>query len=374
MKTAHVIIFFLLSFKLQAKTFELIVNAPFNTDDSEEVYLTGDIPNLCNWEVKCLKLDKIFKHTFRKVITIKDSVTNIDFKITKGSWSKQATSSSGRLYPNNRIQLEIDKTIKIMNVANWSDKKAHGVTGDLITLKNFKASPLKGSKSIWIWLPPSYKNNPSKKYPVLYMHDGQNVFDPQTSGFGNEWSVDEVMDKLITQKKIREAIVVASSSSPDNRNGEYTYDRDGHQYANFIINSLKPYIDKNYRTLSNKENTYLMGSSMGALISFTILWKHNDVFSKAAALSLPPFAHDDRVFKWLKSIKAPNNKTSLYIDHGTTGQDKKYLEHVLRFINVLELKGYPKKSIEYQVAPYADHTELDWARRVEKPLLYLLSI
>lgn len=368
------IILFFMTITAQAKTVELIVNVPFNTLANEQIYLTGNIPGLCNWDVKCIKLDKIFKRTFRKVISIKDNASKLDFKITKGSWDTQASTSLGRIYPNRTYELKKEDNKLIINIANWSDKKPHGISGKVVTIKNFKATPLKETKNIWIWLPPSYDKIPGKKFPVLYMHDGQNVFDPNTSGFGNEWSVDEVMTELIKKKKVREAIIVASSSSSSNRNGEYTYDRQGHLYAEFMMNTLKPFVDKNYRTLGNRENTYLMGSSMGALISFTTLWKHHKVFSKAAAVSLPPFAHEDRVFKWLKKTRLPSEKINLYIDHGTAGQDKRYLEHVLRFINVLESMGLDKKSLEYHVAPYADHTEIDWARRVEKPLLYLLSL
>lgn len=374
MGIARLIILFILPLSLYAKSVELIVNVPFNTGDKEQVYLTGAIPGLCNWEVKCQKLEKIFKRSFRIVLEVDKKVTDFDFKITKGSWDAQATTSSGRIYPNQTLELKEDTTQIVLNIANWSDQKAHGVTGKLITLKSFKASPLKGTKTVWVWLPPSYDTQPKKSYPVLYMHDGQNVFDPSTSGFGNEWSVDEVMTSLIKKKKVREAIVVASSSSPNNRNGEYTYDRDGKTYAEFIIKNLKKYVDRNYRTLKKRSDTFIMGSSMGGLISFTTLWKHSEIFSRAAAVSLPPFAHNDTLFKWLKKQPLPKLPTKLYVDHGTYGQDKRYLEHVLRFLNVLDKKGYNKKNINYHVAPYANHTELDWARRVEKPLLYLLSI
>lgn len=373
MSITRVIILLFFSGLLQAKTVELIVNVPFNTLPSEKVYLTGSIPELCNWKVNCISMEKIFQRTFRSVIDVKEE-KDFDFKITKGSWNEQATSTSGRIYPNRTIQLKEDHTQIIINVANWSDRAPHGVTGNLRVLKNFSASPLNGNKTIWIWLPPSYDSQSKKKYPVIYMHDGQNVFDPKTSGFGNEWSVDEVMTRLIKKNKVKEAIVVASSSSNTNRNGEYTYDRQGHLYASFLINNLKKYIDQNYRTLKDRKNTFLMGSSMGALISFTTLWKHSDVFGGAASLSLPPFAHGDRVFHWLKNQNTPLNKVKLYIDHGTYGQDKNYLEHVLRFINVIGKKGFPKENLEYFQAPYANHTELDWARRVERPLLYLLSI
>ncbi len=374
MKMAQLIIFLmLLSPALQAKSLEVIINAPFNTPSKQKVYLTGEIPGHCSWQVKCLELKEIFPSVYRTVLDLHDSTEQVQIKITKGSWSTQATSSSGRIYPNKKIETIIEHSRTIVTIANWSDQERLGIKGALKEFKNFKASPLKGTKDVWIWLPPSYESQPHKRYPVIYMHDGQNVFNPLLASFGNEWSVDEVLSDLISKKKVREAIVVASSSSPNNRNGEYTFNREGNLYGQFLVENLKPFIDSSFRTLRSRKNTFLMGSSMGALISFTLLLKHPDTFSKAAGLSFPPFAHDDNLFHWLETIDLPTQKVEFYLDHGTVGQDGTYLEHVLRFIEVLSLKGFSRESLKYEVFPYADHTELDWARRVHHPLQFLLK-
>lgn len=371
---AHLIIFFfLLSTGLKAKTVEIIVNAPFKTPIKQKLYLTGEIQGHCSWQVKCIELKKIFEGVYRTTLSLPDSTDLIQIKVTRGSWSTQATSTSGRIFPNKKIETIEDHSRSIMTIANWLDQERLGVKGALKEFKNFKASPLTGSKSIWVWLPPSYESKPQKKYPVIYMHDGQNVFNPLNASFGNEWSVDEVLNDLISKKKVREAIVVASSSSPNNRNGEYTFNREGHLYGEFLVNNLKPFIDSRFRTIDSREDTFLMGSSMGALISFTLLLKHSDSFSKAAGLSFPPFAHDDNLFHWLETTELPSKKIQFYLDHGTVGQDVTYLEHVLRFIEVLKKKGFSKDALNYQVFPYADHTELDWARRVHRPLQYLLK-
>jgi predicted alpha/beta superfamily hydrolase len=374
MKMSHLIILLILHCSnAYAKTLEVIINAPFNTPLNQKIYLTGEIPGLCSWEVKCAELKEIFPRVFRLVIEFADSTDVILIKITRGSWSTQAADSRGRIFPNRGVETIKDHGRLILTLPNWQGLVGPGVKGNLKKIEDFKAAPLPGTKNIWVWLPPSYKRSTQKHYPVIYMHDGQNVFNPMTASFGNEWSVDEVLSDLISKKKIRESIVISASSSRSNRNGEYTFNREGHLYAKFLTQNLKPFIDSKFRTLSGRDNTFLMGSSMGALISFTTLWKYPEVFSKAAGLSFPPFAHDDNLFYWLEKEDLPSKEIDFYLDHGTVGQDGTYLEHVLRFKKVLLKKGFPMKSLEYQVFPYADHTELDWARRVNIPLQYLLK-
>ena len=139
---------------------------------------------------------------------------------------------------------------------------------------------LNNKRDIVVWLPIGYnaQKNPGKKYPVLYMHDGQNIIDPKTAYVGKDWRVDETVMKLIKQKKIKEIIVVGIYNSPD-RLDEYSWSEKGQNYLKFIVTELKPFIDSVYKTLSDKENTAIMGSSMGGLISFYAGWHYPDVFS-----------------------------------------------------------------------------------------------
>jgi predicted alpha/beta superfamily hydrolase len=136
---------------------------------------------------------------------------------------------------------------------------------------NFFIPQLNRYRRIWIYLPVSYATS-GKKYPVLYMHDGQNVFDDSTS-FSGEWGVDETLDTL--EIKTKEVIVVAIDNGGDKRMNEYSpYDMDrfgkgeGDLYVDFLVNTLMPYINRNYRTKKYGRNTFVAGSSMGGLISF----------------------------------------------------------------------------------------------------------
>ena len=178
---------------------------------------------------------------------------------------------------------EIGKSLK-------SIKKKRGLGRDEIVgtariLTDFHSKLLDNYRNVIIWLPPGYNKlrNVQKKYPVLYMHDGQNLIDPKTSFAGKDWRVDETAVKLSKAKRMSEIIVVGIYNTSD-RLAEYSDSEKGDRYLNFIIDELKPFIDNNYRTIPQREHTAIMGSSMGGLISFIAGWKYYDVFSMAGCM------------------------------------------------------------------------------------------
>ena len=122
-------------------------------------------------------------------------------------------------------------------------------------------------RDFFVWLPPGYELNPAKHYPVLYMHDGQNLIDPKTSYAGRDWQVDETLTRLIKEFKIKEVILVGINNTED-RLEEYSDSEKGERYRKFLIEELKAFVDSKYRTLTDNKNTAIMGSSMGGLASF----------------------------------------------------------------------------------------------------------
>lgn len=128
-----------------------------------------------------------------------------------------------------------------------------------------------------VWLPPSHNIELDKHYPVLYLHDGQNVFTSGISLSGQEWLLDETVTELIDKKKIEEIIMVAVYHG-ENRTAEYSPKHQGNEYADFLISSIKPWIDKEYLTKPERENTAVLGSSMGGIISFHLGWEYNHIF------------------------------------------------------------------------------------------------
>jgi predicted alpha/beta superfamily hydrolase len=241
------------------------------------------------------------------------------------------------------------------------------IVGKVEYHKEFTSSILNNKRDIIVWLPIGYnpQKNPDKKYPVLYMHDGQNIMDPKTAYVGKDWRVDETVMKLIKQKKIKEIIVVGIYNTPD-RLDEYSWSDKGQNYLKFIVTELKPFIDSTYKTLSDKDNSAIMGSSMGGLISFYAGWHYPDVFSMAGCLSSSFYYNNDRSIKLVEDYKGPKKHVKFYIDHGEDGNVRGQ-----RMFVALSQKGYViGQDIDYYYAPGAEHNEKEWAARLERPLLF----
>ena len=244
------------------------------------------------------------------------------------------------------------------------------IVGKVEYHKEFASSILNNKRDIVVWLPIGYnaQKNPDKRYPVLYMQDGQNIMDPKTAYIGKDWRVDETLMRLIRQKKIKEVIVVGIYNSPD-RLDEYSWTDKGQNYLKFIVSELKPFIDSNYKTLSDKDNTAIMGSSMGGLISFYAAWHYPDVFSMAGCMSSSFYYNNDRSIKQVEDYNGPKKHIKFYIDHGEDGNVRGQ-----RMFVELSKKGYLiGNDIDYFYAPGAEHNEKEWAARLERPLLFFFK-
>ncbi len=180
------------------------------------------------------------------------------------------------------------------------------------------APQLKSQKKIWLYLPKNYKDS-KKKYPVIYMHDGQNLFDAKTSYVG-EWRVDEVLDSISAQ-----VIVVGIEHGGENRLTELTPFKNeqygggnADQYLDFIVNTLKPQMDQRYRTKPNANNTAIMGSSLGGLVSFYATLKYPKVFGKAGVFS-PSFWFSNDIYAFAE--KTSKIKSKIYFLCGDSESD-----------------------------------------------------
>ena len=347
---------------------EVIINVPCLTPTAEKIYITGNTPALCMWKPDCLELKKNAPFTYS--IRLTDISSKTEIKITRGTWNSEAANSVGLPLPN--FTLPPNNEQIVINIPNWRDLNLWGIKGKLIILEEFYSPELDNYRSIYVLLPPNYDGS-QKNYPVIYTHDGQNLFDPKLSAFGNEWGVDEILQNGVMNIRFPEAIIIGVSSNAD-RTAEYSYLRKGERYAKFLITTLRPFINKRFRTLANRENTYVMGSSMGALISFSLLWRHANIFSKAAGLSLPAFAYDYEIFNFLKKYPEAPRNISFYMDHGGQGQDAKYYSSAKSFYQTItQESGLPTDKVIYQTFPWADHTEIDWSRRLYFPLDFLLN-
>jgi predicted alpha/beta superfamily hydrolase len=230
-------------------------------------------------------------------------------------------------------------------------------------------------RDLVVWLPPNYEADVTRRYPVVYMHDGQNIFDPATSAFGTDWSVDETVDELIKKKSIEPVIVVGIYNTKD-RMKEYTPGDTDTAYMNFVVQTVKPFIDSTYRTRPDRNNTIVGGSSAGGLISFMLVWEHPDIFSKAICMS-PAFRNPVALGGWnyVKVVQHSNGKKNgfFYLDNGGIGLESQLQPGIDEMLTALKAKGYKEgNDFVFVRDPMAKHSETDWAKRFPQALVTVM--
>lgn len=216
-----------------------------------------------------------------------------EFKITRGSWGKVESKNDGKPVANRTLNLDVDTSMDL-TIANWADNfkqiKEEYHFGDHVHIIDsaFFMPQLNKHRRVWIYLPKGYAKS-RKKYPVIYMHDGQNLFHANPPR-AEEWAVDSVMDSLI-REGAKEMIIVGVDHGGKDRLKEYNpYDSqygkgEGKAYVSFLVETLKPFIDSKYRTLKDVKNTSIAGSSMGGLISMYAIAEYPKVFGSAGVFS-----------------------------------------------------------------------------------------
>lgn len=265
---------------------------------------------------------------------------------------------------------------------NYADQKEHHtVLGDVKIKPGFWNPYNRNRRDILVYLPPTYHEN-DKPYPVIYMHDGQNLFDAHTS-YAGEWHVDESMNALshdglgaivVGLPNMGETRIDEYSPFPDSRHGGGK----GDQYLNFIVNKVKPIVDRDFRTLSDRLNTGIIGSSMGGLISLYAFFRHPETFGLAAAMSPSFWFGADKFFPYIKS--QPYHAGKVYLDTGTAESIGIVRRHEISHTIVKEVhdilaeKGYqPAKNLTYVEDEGAGHNEQAWAHRFPQAVRFLLN-
>jgi predicted alpha/beta superfamily hydrolase len=271
--------------------------------------------------------------------------------------------------------------------------KGEGVTGTLERYEQF-GSRYVLARNVDVWLPPSYaRGRGRRRYPVLYMHDGQNLFDPHTSFGGVDWDVDGAMTRLIAQGVLREAIVVGVWNTP-RRVAEYmprkavpfsnTKDLKGvtvtsaeeivsDEYLKFLVYELKPFVDSRYRTLRGRADTFIMGSSMGGLISAYAVCEYPRVFGGAGCVSTHWPAGGGAMVDYLKTHLPAPRAHKLYFDYGTETLDAAY-EPFQRGADELLIRAGFTEGFDWVTRKFVgeEHSEKSWRKRVDIPLVFFL--
>jgi len=369
-------VLFLYIGQLQAQdarvTFRIIV--PLSTPHNSRIYIVGDAPELGKWDPGAIEL----KHENDSVYTLEFNFEigrDVEYKITRGGWNVQAVYVDGHIPGNSRLVVEKDTEV-IIRPVGWSDGMvavSGRITGTVRYHRGLKGEGLRYARDLIVWLPPSYEKSQGRRYPVLYMHDGQNIIDPKTSFAGFDWQVDEVADSLIHAGRMKEIIIVGIYNTPD-RMIEYSDTSVGKAYAKFVVHVVKPFIDSTYRTLPDRANTAVMGSSLGGLISFLFAWWYPDVFSKAGCLS-SVFTHNDgRILKDVEAYSGPRKNIKIYVDCGGFAAEATLKPGMDKMVDLLCQKGYNEGTdFEHFYDASADHSERAWAARVWRPLEFFFG-
>jgi predicted alpha/beta superfamily hydrolase len=298
-----------------------------------------------------------------------------EFKVTRGTWETEEVDAQGRVPPNRTIT-PVDQGKVEIQVEAWKDggaaKKAPQITGDYQILPKVHSKFLEHDRDVVVWFPPGYAERPTKRYPVLYMHDGRQVFDPGTSTWGKDWQVDELAQDMILNGELEPFIVVAVDCTPA-RFDEYSPSKKGDDYLRFLIEELKPMVDSTWRT--DPKRACIAGASMGGLISFYAGWKHPDIFSGAACLS-PAFEarYGHECFRMVEADRGKLPELKIFLScGGAAGLEAELLDGTLKMADLLRNMEYPEKTLSVRIESWAEHNEEAWARMTPHWLRFLFG-
>lgn len=370
-KTFFFFAFLFFAFQLPAQYTLRLVVTDVATKKLDDIYVAG---NFNNWNPQ----DPNYKLKpfggSRKAIVLKDiPAGTYQFKFTRGSWDKVETTAKGEDIENRMVEVDNDVSVNI-TIAGWKDDfpdkpKPNTATAQVHVMDTaFFIPQLNRHRRIWIYLPKSYNTTKGKLYPVLYMMDGQNLFNEQTAAFG-EWGVDECLDTL-QQKTGKECIVVGVDNDAEKRVNEYDpYDSEkygkgeGKQFADFLANTLKPFIDTQYRTLKDVKHTYIAGSSMGGLISLYAVMKYPQTFGAAGVFS-PAFWIAPQMFTDMQQTTWATFPRFYFYAGGK--ESETMVSDMKKMYNIIaEKHNYDMQEVVY---PLGQHNESYW--RKEFPNFY----
>ncbi len=278
----------------------------------------------------------------------------------------------------------MDKSYPLRNTS--ADVIEPTLTGNIQRHADFASRLLGNKRDVLVYLPPGYRRARARRFPVLYLHDGQNVFDAATAFGGVEWRVDETAQRLIEEKLIEPVIIVAVANTGANRIHEYAPTRgrleEGKRkrskgllrhYGRFLINELKPFIDGRYRTLTAPEHTGLGGSSLGGLATMALgLW-HPNVFRRLAVMSPSIWWDNEALYKIVDEIdEEARPPLKIWLDTGTN-EPSWQRARVLRD-GLIDKGWHLHDDLHYLEAEGADHSEGAWGHRFDAVLRFLYPI
>lgn len=361
------------------------------------VYLAGSLPELGPWRPDGRALSGTGRR--RSITLAAPPGTQLEYKFTLGSWDREAVLADGTAPPNYKLLLDRDVEVSHEIVGfkkgqreYLADWKGSGVLGRLVYWTDVTSAFLRPARHVEIWLPPGYDSSSTMRYPVLYMADGQNLFDPRLAFTGIDWGVDEAVVRLVRRGAIPPVIVVGVWNSTE-RAAEYSPWHRAGEYARFLIEELMPRVNAEFRTLTGPRNTAVMGSSMGGLLSFYLVTHHPEAFGACGCLSTHfPLSEAvaTRSFQGVTAVASPDTTPYVvrdiraglqvpkgaryWFDYGSQGLDSAYAA-THDAVRAWLLGQGLVEGRDFVVRRYegATHNEASWRARLDDPLTFLFG-
>lgn len=363
-----------------------VVEVPANTPPDAEIWLSGNQPELGNWNGAGVKLTKGSTGNRYGGCVPFATGTNLEFKVTRGSWDSVEKDSQGREIDNHLHTVSAPAKVEVQ-VGSWRDLgpvnpqpdtltgniKYHDVDGSAVGLKNRK---------LIVWLPPGYDTQVNTRYSVLYMHDGQNLMNAKTAAFGVEWGVDETAQRL-TEAGQMESIIIVGVYNTEDRIPEYTQvptaqygGGKAEDYGRLLVEIVKPFIDDTYRTKSEAQDTGVAGSSLGGLVSMYFGITRPGTFTRLGVVSPSVWWADRDIVTRVNDLpgKLP---LRIWLDigtneEGTAAESQETVNDTRVLRDALLAKGWVLDAdLKYLEAEGARHNEAAWAARTEQILKFL---
>jgi predicted alpha/beta superfamily hydrolase len=374
MKYLVLFVFLLFNISMMSQAVFILEGIPAATPEEDHIYIAGGFNGWNPGDIN----HQLYENSYEQWETVLDGFPDglsIEYKFTRGSWETVEKGPSGEEIPNREFTFGNGDTVYI-TIQNWADQNPGTSTAAEnvhIMDPSFWMPQLSRNRTIWIYLPPGYEYT-DERYPVIYMHDAQNLFDNITS-FAGEWEVDESLNELAGQG-YNVPIVVGINHGGAERINELTpwinplYGGGmGDEYLAFIVETLKPHVDSNYRTIPEREHTGIMGSSLGGLISAYGALKYQDVFGRSGPYSPSYWFTDDSLFLFVSNLTKEYNIRFYQAIGGDESQNSIQLLHNME--DSLNMAGF--QDITSLTVEGYGHNEVFWRNDFPAAYLWLFS-
>jgi predicted alpha/beta superfamily hydrolase len=357
-------------------TVVFLASVPAATPENDTVYLSGNLPALGEWGATGLETWKTTDG--RRAAWVEVPLgSNLEYKFTRGTWETVEKEASGGEIQNRQLAADAAFQRVEVQVQAWNDLLPVPAGPSRIEhLYGVSSEFLGPDRDVSIYLPPGYDSTDAL-YPVLYMHDGQNLMDAETTAFGVEWRVDETATWLINEATV-EPLIIVGIDSTEARMDEYTpvvdleYGGGGaDEYGRFLVEELKPLIESKYRVRGDAGSTGLAGSSLGGLVSMYLGAEYPDVFGRLGVISPSVWWADRHIVEYVDNLAA-KLPLRIWVDIGSEEGSGETVQDTELLRDALIRKGWVLGTdLSYREYPGAEHDEASWAARFNDILAWL---